>query len=129
MKHKILSISLSSDLAKEIDTLQREMGFSGRSELVRAGLRKLLSETKQQQPLKGHTEAIFLVAHNKQAEADVIQAKHTFDDIIKTQIHSNLQRGKCLEVFVVSGQAGRVKQMANHLNTNKKIDDVKLVVT
>ncbi|MDQ3562119.1 MAG: ribbon-helix-helix domain-containing protein, partial [Thermoproteota archaeon] len=39
----IVSISLNSDILTEIDKLQKALGFSGRSEIVRAGIRNLLA--------------------------------------------------------------------------------------
>ena len=129
MKHKILSISLSENFAKEVGLLQREMRFSGRSEMIRTGLRRLISESKEQDKLKGEKECILLVIHNKEAEHDVTLAKHEFDDIISTQIHNNLKGGKCLEVFLLSGPAERIKKMVRSFETNRKIEYAKLIVT
>lgn len=129
MKHKILSISVSSEFEEEMNTLLREMKFSGRSEMVRAGLRKLLSDYRETEKLTGKKDCILLVVHNKQAEHDVTLAKHEFDDIIATQIHNNLRGGKCLELFFLQGNATRIKSMYNNFETNKKIEYVKLVVT
>ncbi|MGH9991312.1 MAG: CopG family ribbon-helix-helix protein, partial [Nitrososphaera sp.] len=38
----IVSVSLNDDILSEIDKLQKALGFSGRSEIVRAGIRNLL---------------------------------------------------------------------------------------
>jgi CopG family nickel-responsive transcriptional regulator len=43
---KIISMSLTSELLDEIDTLQGELGFSGRSEVIRAGIRMLLADSR-----------------------------------------------------------------------------------
>jgi CopG family nickel-responsive transcriptional regulator len=49
----IVSISLNTDILTEIDKLQKALGFSGRSEIVRAGIRNLLAEEKDRQDLYG----------------------------------------------------------------------------
>lgn len=129
MKHRIMSLSVPESLARDMDRIQQDMGFPGRSEMLRAGLRKLAAEKKEQEKLKGTQECILIVAHSKHAEGDVTLAKHQFEDIIETQIHSNLKAGKCLELFLLSGDASSIRKMHNTFETNRKIDYVKLIVT
>ncbi|MBI4021042.1 MAG: CopG family ribbon-helix-helix protein [Candidatus Aenigmarchaeota archaeon] len=129
MAQRILSLSVSPELAREMQRIQKEMGFSGRSEMLRAGLRKIMVEHKQQEALVGQKQGILLLMHSKGAEDAVTFAKHEFEEIITTQIHNNLPGGKCLEVFVLSGDAATIKKMHSQLETSKKIDYVKLVVT
>ena len=40
----IVSISLTEEILKEIDNLQKSMGFSGRSDAIRAGIRSFVAE-------------------------------------------------------------------------------------
>ena len=40
----IVSISLTNDFLKEMDQLHSSEGFSGRSELIRAGIRSLMNQ-------------------------------------------------------------------------------------
>jgi CopG family nickel-responsive transcriptional regulator len=58
----------------------------------------------------------------------VTETKHRFEDIIKTQIHSHLRESKCLEVFVLDGDAGRVKKIAGSFQASGKMEYVKLIV-
>jgi CopG family nickel-responsive transcriptional regulator len=57
----------------------------------------------------------------------VTNVKHKYEDIINTQLHSRLENGKCLEVFILEGTAERAKQMLKSLQTHKKMDYVKLL--
>ena len=43
----IVSISLNDEILKQIDSLQKNLGFSGRSDAIRAGIRSFVSEEKQ----------------------------------------------------------------------------------
>ena len=61
----IVSISLNDDILSEIDKLQKTMGFSGRSEIIRAGIRNLISEEKQRENLSGNIHAILMVVHDE----------------------------------------------------------------
>ena len=60
----IVSISLNQEILSELDRLQKTMGFSGRSEAIRAGIRTFVSEEKQKSELTGNIHAILLVVHN-----------------------------------------------------------------
>ena len=56
----IVSISLNNDILSEIDKLKKSMGFSGRSEAIRAGIRNFVSETKQKTELSGKCMQYYL---------------------------------------------------------------------
>ena len=56
----IVSISLNDEILKQIDNLQSTMGFSGRSDAIRAGIRSFGSEEKQKADLSGNVNAILL---------------------------------------------------------------------
>ena len=73
----IISISLNEEILSEIDKLQKSMGFSGRSEIIRAGLRTLISEEKQRSNLSGLIHAILMVVHDEESEQIVTGIKHS----------------------------------------------------
>jgi len=123
----IVSISLNDDILSEIDKLKKSMGFSGRSEAIRAGIRNFVSETKQQTELSGIVHAILLVVHNDEFDHIVSGIKHNFEDLITTHLHSKIEGKKCMELFVIDGEAERVSTITKDFQTNKKMDTVKLV--
>ena len=124
----IISVSLSDKMLEEIDTIQNELGFSGRSEVIRAGLRMLIADNKEKEKLSGTLNCILLLIHNQKAEDAVTELKHDFEDIVSTQIHSHLRGEKCLEIFILCGESFRVKYLLNLFQTNNKMDYVKLIV-
>ena len=123
----IVSISINDDMLEDIDGLMKELGFSGRSELVRAGIRSLISEEKERQDLLGLLHALLLVIHDEESEQEVTSTKHTFDELINTHIHSKIENNKCLEIFLLKGEADKIKSMTKAFQTNKKMDRVKLI--
>jgi len=123
----IVSISLNDDILSEIDKLKKSMGFSGRSEAIRAGIRNFVSETKQKTELSGIVHAILLVVHNDEFDHIVSGIKHNFEDLITTHLHSKIEGEKCMELFVIDGEAERVSTITKDFQTNKKMDTVKLV--
>ena len=125
----IVSISLNDEILSEIDKLQKSMGFSGRSEIIRAGIRNLISEEKQRSDLSGVIHAILMVIHDEESEQIVTGIKHNHEELIGTHLHSKIEGNKCMELFLLHGQADKVDVMTRDFKTNRRMDHVRLVVT
>ena len=123
----IVSISLNNEILSELDKLQSSMGFSGRSEAIRAGIRTFVSEEKQNSDLSGNIHAILLVVHNDEFDHIVSGITHNFEDLIITHLHSKIDKEKCMELFVIDGDADEVTTMTKDFQRNKNMDTVKLV--
>ncbi|MDH5415699.1 MAG: CopG family ribbon-helix-helix protein [Nitrosopumilus sp.] len=123
----IVSISLNDEILSELDKLQTTMGFSGRSEAIRAGIRSFVSEEKQKADLSGNINAILLVVHNDEFDHVVSGITHNFEDLITTHLHSKIEKEKCMELFLINGDAEKVSTITKDFQTNKNMDTVKLV--
>ena len=123
----IVSISLNDEILKQIDNLQKNLGFSGRSDAIRAGIRSFVSEEKQKENLSGKVNAILLVVHNDEYDNQVNGIKHSYEDLITTHLHSKIEGDKCMELFMLKGEANLVTDITKDFQTNKKMDTVKLV--
>jgi CopG family transcriptional regulator, nickel-responsive regulator len=123
----IVSISLNDDILTEVDKLQKALGFSGRSEIVRAGIRNLLAEEKDRQDLSGHLFAVLLAIHDEKSDDQVTEMRHAYDELINTHIHNKIDGDRCLEIFLLKGEADQIKGMTKKFQSNKKMDHVKLI--
>ena len=123
----IVSISLNDEILKQIDTLQKNLGFSGRSDAIRAGIRSFVSEEKQKEDLSGNVNAILLVIHNDEYDNQVTDVKHSFEDLITMHLHSKIEGDKCMELFMLKGEASSVNSITKDFQINKRMDTVKLV--
>ena len=123
----IVSISLTEEILKEIDSLQKNLGFSGRSDAIRAGIRSFVSEEKQKENLSGNVNAILLVVHNDEYDNQVNGIKHSYEDLITTHLHSKIEGDKCMELFMLKGEADSVSSITKDFQINKRMDTVKLV--
>ena len=123
----IVSISLNDELLTELDKLQKSMGFAGRSEAIRAGIRNFVSEEKQKTEVSGDIHAILLVVHNDEFDDMIAGIKHNFEDLIITHLHSKIHGNKCVELFMLDGEAERINTITKNFKINKKMDNVKLV--
>ena len=123
----IVSISLNDEILKQIDTLQKNLGFSGRSDAIRAGIRSFVSEEKQKEDLSGNVNAILLVIHNDEYDNQVTEVKHSYEDLITMHLHSKIEGDKCMELFILKGESSPVAEITKKFQINKKMDTVKLV--
>ena len=124
----IVSVSLNENILDEIDKFQRSLGFSGRSEVVRAGIRNLLSEERRRQDLTGLVHALFLAIHDEKSDDQVTEMRHTYDKLIITHLHSKIDGDRCLEIFLLKGDANEIREMTKMFQSNKRMDNVKLIV-
>ena len=121
----IISISMPEDLVEELDHLQKSMG-TGRSEVVRAGIRHVSQEHKQQ--LSERNSAVLMVTHKDQHDREVAGIKSDYEDLIRTHMHNKIDATRCVEVFVLEGPGDGIKAITSGFMANKKMDNVKLVV-
>lgn len=124
----IISISMDEETLSELGKMEKSLGFSGRSEALRAGVRSLLSENRSAEKLSGRVKAVLLLVHDEKAEARASELKHEYGDIVSTQIHSHLKGEKCLEVFILDGDAPRIKSMYKAAQSSRKMEYAKIVV-
>lgn len=124
----IVSISLNEKMLKEMDDVERDLGFSGRSELVRASIRTLISDKKARDELKGHVSCVLVVTHDEGLENPVTEIKHHFDSVVKSHLHYKLGEKKCLELMVLDGKANDIKEIVKQFQTSGSMDNVKLIL-
>ncbi|HIH69415.1 CopG family ribbon-helix-helix protein [Methermicoccus shengliensis] len=125
---KIISISMSEELLDGIDRIQRELGFSGRSEVIRAGIRMLMADSRERERLTGDISSILLLVHAQNVEDTVTEIKHQFEEVVSTHVHHHLREDKCLEILILSGDARRIKRLVEMFQTTGKMEYIKLIV-
>jgi CopG family nickel-responsive transcriptional regulator len=123
----IVSLSLPDRMVRSLDEIQQTVGFSGRSELVRAAIRLMLEDTRQKESLKGPTSAILVVTHDKDDEESATRIKHKFEEVVKTHVHSKVTSDDCVEVFMVQGEGREIVSMTRAFQREKGIREVRLL--
>ncbi len=123
----IISISINDDILEKLSDLQKRMGFAGRSEIIRAGVRAFVQEEKQRQDLSGHMNAILMVVHEDRYDDEVARIKHDYEDLITTHLHNKIDAVRCVEVFVMEGEGKKIESVTNGFLSNKKMDTIKLI--
>ncbi len=123
-----MSLSLPQQMVVTIDEIQKSLGFSGRSELVRAALRLMLEDQRQKGSLKGRVTAILAVTHDQEDEEAVTRIKHLFEDVIRTHLHNKLSRSNCVELFLLEGDAEKITGMCKGFQKEDQMKSVKLLI-
>lgn len=127
-----LSVSLPSELFRELDRMVEERGLPSRSQLMAELIRHALAEheatTRPDEMLAGTITLVYRgdrgrVRHQlagKQADylKEVISSQHVF-----------LEDDQSLEVLLVQGPATRLKDLCDALRSIRGVQQLKLVTT
>ena len=105
----IVSVSLNDDIMNEMNKLQKTLGFTGRSEIVRAGIRSILSEERERNDLTGLLHSLLLVIHDEKSDQENREMRHDYDKIINTHIHNKIDKDRCLKIFVLYDYSKDIK--------------------
>lgn len=125
------TVSVPGDLAKQLDQMTREKGFTNRSLAVAGMIRDQLVEHRQNTGDHEIAGTITLVYdhHKQHVQAALTDIQHDHHDLIISTLHVHLDHHNCLEVLVVRGKAGTVKKIADELIASKGVKHGKLTVT
>lgn len=124
----VVSISLNDTLLEDIDEFMDEQGFSGRSEVMRTAVRALLRDRKDIADLKGTVDAVVIVTHEDEDSGEIDDIQHDYQDTITTQLHNHMDSHKCLEVFMLHGEAEKVKELYNNFQASNKVEQAKIII-
>lgn len=126
------SVSMDEDMLQRFDNYVARRGLStNRSEAVRDLVREVLSQEEIDDP---DTEAVASVtmvfshhAHDVGEKLDSIE--HEYCKLIISKVHIHLDVHNCLEVILMRGPAGQVRNVAEYLLGAKGVRNGKLVLT
>jgi CopG family nickel-responsive transcriptional regulator len=124
----IVSLSFPQQMIDDMDEVQKSLGFTGRSELVRSGVRLLLQDVKDKGAMSGKVSAVVVLTHNEENEEAVTRIKHKFDGIVRTHIHNKTAKKTCVELFLVEGEGPDVASMTKEFQKEDGIRSVRLLV-
>ncbi|AOV95216.1 nickel-responsive regulator 1 [Nanohaloarchaea archaeon SG9] len=124
----VVSVSLNDKLLEDIDDFMDEQGFSGRSEVMRTAVRALLRDRKEISGLEGTVDAVIIVTHEDEDSGEIDDIQHDYQETIRTQLHNHMDEHKCLEVFMLHGEAEKVKELYNKFQASSKVEQAKIIV-
>lgn len=123
----VVSISLPDALLDQMDQLLTARGFAGRSELVRAALREFLHH-ETPQPTEGQTSATVTLLYPHGQERRFGEIRHDYSDVIQSMMHGHAESA-CVELFLLKGDAARVRAFTDALRAAREALLVQAVYT
>ena len=125
----IISVSLKNETIAELDKLINTGGYKSRSDAVKTAVHLLSREIDEQNRADGKVSGILILIHDERHEAAFSNARHQFEDLIKTLIHNQLGAGKCLELFLLEGRSEEVKELIKACRKSGRAEYLKLITT
>jgi CopG family nickel-responsive transcriptional regulator len=124
-------ISIDSSLLTSFDRLIEGKGYQNRSEAIRDLIRSSLVESKWDAGEEEMVGTVTLVYnHHVRDLADKLtEHQHQHHHQVISALHIHLDAHNCLEVLVLRGKAGDIKQIADELIGVKGVKHGKLVMT
>jgi CopG family transcriptional regulator, nickel-responsive regulator len=124
---EILSISIDDDTLKQLNDVQKLLGFKSRSKMLRNAILGMTKEYDVLDSLKGNVESVFVLTYDESEKNNVSDILHKFEDAIKTELHQH-NSGTCIDVLNIHTDAKMVREIFGTLKRNKSIYSVTYVV-
>ena len=111
----IISISLTEQNMVDLETLKKDLGFTGRSEAIRAALRTLLTENSERRSMIGQIDGVLVMINDACASVSIHDIYHDNHPLIKTHVHNHLGNHKCMNMMVLSGEATQINELLDQM--------------
>jgi len=124
------SISLEDDLLQQFDRYCEQQKFATRSEAVRQMIRDTLTAEAWEADTSEVAGTLTLVYdhHRSQLSNRMTKLQHDHTDLVVSTLHTHLSHDLCLEVIVLKGSAGKLRDIAAQLRGMKGIYKGELVM-
>ncbi|MDH7515169.1 MAG: nickel-responsive transcriptional regulator NikR [Bacteroidota bacterium] len=109
------SVSLENDLLERFDELVARKGYGSRSEALRDLIRGTLIQEGVRNP-SARTAAVLAIVYEhttRDLGHRLTEIQHEHNKMIVSTMHVHIDRTRCLEVVLLRGQAGRIRDLAN----------------
>lgn len=125
------TITLDEDLVSRLDEFMAERQYENRSEairdLVRSGLEQSALDSSPAAQCLG--AAIYVFDHDSRELASrLTHAAHDHHDLSIATLHVHLDHDSCMEVTVLRGRVGDVRQYADHVIAERGVRHGRLVL-
>lgn len=117
-----LSLSIERPLLERLERMVKASGYTNRSEFVRDMIRDRLVEQEwdRDQQVMGAVTLIF-EHHYRGLLKKLTDLEHHYLTEVLVKTHVPLDEDTCVEMILVKGKAGRVKQIADLLRQHKGV--------
>jgi CopG family nickel-responsive transcriptional regulator len=126
-----VGVSFEPELLDKFDSLIFHKGYKSRSEALRDLVRKALIEQRAEMPKGAVIGTITIIYdHDVGTVTDqLLHIQHHHHSEIRSTTHIHLDEHNCLEVLVVKGQSGSIRELADSVKAIKGVKHGELVLT
>jgi CopG family nickel-responsive transcriptional regulator len=126
-----ITITLEEELLTALDRLMLQRGYRSRSEairdLARAGLRQAAEDSGNEGGVVGALVYVYDHAARELAKR-LAQGYHEHHDLSVASLHVHLSHESCLEVAVLKGASGEIRQFADNVLAERGVRHGQLVL-
>ena len=127
---KRFTISLDEKLLEQFDTAIKEQKYVNRSEAIRDLIRSsfVAEEWQADKDVVGVISMVY-DHHQPKLQETVTEIQHDYHHQIVSATHIHMDHHNCLEVVIVKGKAGSVKELADRLRSLRGVRNCKLAMS
>jgi CopG family nickel-responsive transcriptional regulator len=121
-KIKRFSVSIKESLLKDFDSFVKRRKYPTRSKAVEDIIREALKGESFEKGRQG-TGAVILVYdhHRRELVSRLTDIQHDFHGHVICNQHIHLDHDNCMEVIVVKGKEGQLRELADKLKSQKGV--------
>jgi len=127
---KRFSISLEEGLLERFDHYIQARQYDNRSEAIRDLIRKALirREWQDDKPVMGVISLVY-DHHQPNLQERITEVQHGHHHQIVSSTHVHMDHDNCLEVIIVRGRAGEIRELADRLIALRGVRDGNLAMS
>ncbi|UAL07339.1 MAG: nickel-responsive transcriptional regulator NikR [Candidatus Methanogranum gryphiswaldense] len=125
-----IGVSLEPELLKDFDKLISKKGYVSRSEAIRDLVRDSLAESEWKND-KEYMSGVIVMIYDHEVTGigeKLTVLQHEKMQNINTSIHVHLDHDRCMEVIIVEGELGHLKELTNEISAIKGVLRCKLTM-
>ncbi len=124
-----IGISLPKNLLDKFDDILEYRGYSSRSEGIRDAIRSYITYYQWMSDVKGDRQGVITMVYDHEHRGlmqILTDIQHNYLNVIQSSLHSHVSHDKCVEIILLRGDAGIIKEIAERLMAQKGVESVKL---
>jgi len=123
-------VSLEQELLNKFDDSIAKKGYQNRSEAIRDLIReRLVAEELDENKTVVGTLTFIYDHHRPNLTEKLVAAQHNAGDTVLAATHVHLDHHNCLEVIIMKGRGGDLRNLANGILTLRGVKHGQLVIT
>ncbi len=123
-------VSLEQDLLTKFDFVIEQKGYPNRSEAIRDLIRDhLVKEEIDRNRVVVGTLSIIYDHHRPNLTEELVEAQHLAGNKVLAATHVHLDHHNCLEVIIMKGRSGPIRDLSNRILSLRGVKHGQLVIT